>query len=246
MKNTFAIILSATATFLLPEPSLAERAPQTMGQDARVRSVWFNSSDVIRVDTNLRTNTAIELGQGERIEQVLLGDSEAFDVQVLSNRHTVSVKPVIGSAHSNMTIYTSRRAIAFILTEGRSRTPTYRIAMKYPDDKPQKATQAPAGVRDTGYEYSGSGQARPLAVWNDGRATYFEFRQGVRPSIFAVDSQGYEMTVNSQTRNTVVRVAGVNNEFTVRIGDEVICIRRVEGGRTFQQSVVSSLAHKEF
>lgn len=244
MKTTFAIILSASFFAL---PVMAERAPQTMGQDARVRSVWYNPSDVIRVDTNLRTNTAVELGRGERIEQVLLGDSEAFDVEVLSNRHTVSVKPVIDSAHSNMTIYTSRRAIAFLLTEGRSQTPTYRVAVQYPgDSKPTKTVQRDSGVRDTGYEHSGAGQARPLAVWNDGTATYFEFRQGVRPSIFAIDSDGYEMTVNSQTRNNVVRVSGVADEFTVRIGDEVICIRRTQGGRTSQQTIVRSLALKEF
>jgi type IV secretion system protein VirB9 len=246
MQKTFAILLAATC--LLPLPAFAERAPQTMGEDARVRSVWYNASDVIRVDTTLRTNTAIELGKGERIEQVLLGDSEAFDVEVLSNRNTVSVKPVIASAHSNMTIYTSRRTIAFVLTEGRSKTPTYRVALRYPDDRPARTASAPkaAGVRDTGYEYAGGGQARPLAVWNDGRATYFEFRQGVRPSIFAVDSKGYELSVNSQTRNTIVRIGGVRDTFTVRIGEQVICIRRAQGGRTADQSIVRSLAQKEF
>ncbi|APX26317.1 MULTISPECIES: TrbG/VirB9 family P-type conjugative transfer protein [Salipiger] len=246
MRHTNALMF--VALLLLPLPALAERAPQTMGQDARVRSVWYNPSDVIRVDTNLRTNTALELGRGERIEQVLLGDSEAFDVEVLSNRNTVSVKPVIGSAHSNMTIYTSRRAIAFVLTEGRSKTPTYRVAVKYPEDQPARTSSTPKaiGTRDTGYEYAGGGQARPKAVWNDGHATYFEFRQGVRPSIFAVDGEGYELTVNSQTRGRVVRVGGVAEAFTIRIGDEVICIRHVAGGKTVDPFILRSLAGKEF
>ncbi len=247
MRHAKALTLATL--LLLPLPALAERAPQTMGQDARVRSVWYNPSDVIRVDTNLRTNTALELGRGERIEQVLLGDSEAFDVEVLSNRNTVSVKPVIGSAHSNMTIYTSRRAIAFVLTEGRSKTPTFRVAVKYPEDQPAaRASSTPKaiGTRDTGYEYAGGGQARPTAVWNDGHATYFEFHPGVRPSIFAVDSEGYELTVNSQTRGRVVRVGGVAEAFTIRIGDEVICIRRVAGGKTVDPFILRSLAGKEF
>ncbi|WP_417725784.1 TrbG/VirB9 family P-type conjugative transfer protein [Salipiger sp.] len=246
MQHVSTFLLSAT--LLLPLPVLAEQSPQTMGQDARVRSVWYNPSDVIRVDMHLRTNTAIELGKGEQIEQVLVGDSESFDVEVLSNRNTISVKPVIGSAHSNMTIYTSRRAIAFVLTEGRSKTPTYRVVVKYPDDPPARPPRAPeaAGVRDTGYEYAGGGQTRPLAVWNDGQATYFEFRRGVRPSIFAIDRRGYELTVNSQTRNTIVRVGGVHDAFTIRIGDEVICIRRVAGGKTVDPFILRSLAGKEF
>lgn len=59
-----------------------EVAPASMGADARVRPVLYNPVDVIRLDTHLRVNTAIELGAGERIDPVLLGDSEAFEVEV--------------------------------------------------------------------------------------------------------------------------------------------------------------------
>ncbi|HMS96430.1 MAG TPA: TrbG/VirB9 family P-type conjugative transfer protein, partial [Tabrizicola sp.] len=94
----------------------AEVAPASMGPDARVRSVLYNPVDVIRLDTHLRVNTAIELGAGERIDSVLLGDSEAFEVEVLSNRTTVSVKPLIAGAETNMTIYTGRRTISLSIS----------------------------------------------------------------------------------------------------------------------------------
>ena len=97
----------------------AEVAPASMGADARVRSVLYNPVDVIRLDTHLRVNTAIELGAGERIDSVLLGDSEAFEVEVLSNRTTVSVKPLIPGAETNMTVYTGRRTISLSISEGR-------------------------------------------------------------------------------------------------------------------------------
>ncbi|MGA0542596.1 TrbG/VirB9 family P-type conjugative transfer protein [Neotabrizicola sp. VNH66] len=90
-----------------------------------MRSVLYNPVDVTRLDTQLRVNTAIELG--ERIDSVLLGDSEAFEVEVLSNRTTVSVKPVIAGAETNMTIYTGRRTITLAISEGRSRNPIYRL-----------------------------------------------------------------------------------------------------------------------
>lgn len=241
--KTFAFLLAALLCLALPVH--AERRPATMGQDARVRAVWYNASDVIRIDTNLRVNTAIELGSGERIEQVLLGDSESYEIEVLSNRSTISVKPVIAGAASNMTVYTSRRAIAFALTEGRSNTPTYRVALKYPDTARKTKTRL-AGQRDTGFEYAGSSHSRPLAVWSDGRATFFEFRPGVRPSIFAVDARGYELSVNSQTRGNVVRVPGNFGGYTIRLGEDVICIRHVAGGVTAQPATVALLAQKEF
>ena len=81
-------LLASSLAFALPV--FAEVAPASMGADARVRSVLYSPVDVIRLDTQLRVNTAIELGAGERIDSVLLGDSEAFEVEVLSNRTTVS------------------------------------------------------------------------------------------------------------------------------------------------------------
>lgn len=226
-------------------PVFAERAPRTMGQDARVRHVNYNATDVIRVNTNLRVNTAIELGSGERINQVLLGDSESYEVEVLSNRNTISVKPVIARASTNMTIYTNRRAISFYLTEGSTSRPTFRVVVVFPDNSDRRLVSR-SGNRDTGYQFSGKANFRPVRVWNDGRNTFFEFRNDTRPSIFRVNTQGYEASLNTTTQGRVVRVSGIGTEFSVRIGDEVTCIRRIQGGTVSTPSTVASLASKEF
>lgn len=226
-------------------PVLAERAPHSMGADGRVQHVNYSPTDVIRIDTHLRVNTAIELGQGERISQVLLGDSESFEVEVLSNRHTVSIKPVVAGAASNMTIYTNRRAISFVLTEGRSRTQTFRVVVEYPDERRAPSVVA-SGVRDVGYQFAGDAAFRPVRVWNNGRQTFFEMPSDVRPSVFGINGQGFETTLNSTTQGRVIKVAGVQTEFAVRIGEEVICIRRIAGGATNDQAVLQSLISGEF
>lgn len=232
----------------IASPAFAERAPRSAGADARVRTVMYNEVDVIRIDTQLRVNTAIELGKGERISQVLLGDSESYEVEVLSNRNTISIKPVIGKAHSNMTVYTNRRAIAFYLTEGASNTPTFRVTVQYPDERPARTVAAAGtpGSRDSGYSYSGKGEFRPVKVWNDGRNTFFEFTGETRPSIFGVNAQGYEVTTNSTTRGRIVKVTGISNEYSIRVGDQVICIKRIEGGAVYEAQIVAALQTKEF
>ena len=236
--------VAAALAFVMP--AMAERTPRTMGQDARVRSVPYSTSDVIRVDTHLRVNTAVELGTGERIGQVLLGDSESFEVEVLSNRHTVSVKPVIAGASTNMIIYTDRRAVTFHLTEGRTRTQTFRVVVDMPRTGPAASAVRPGGPRDTGYQYSRNSSIRPVQVWNDGTNTFFEFAGSVRPSVFALDARGYEITQNSQTRGSVVKVNGVRDDYTIRIGDEFVCIRRVTGGTTTAIATVEALRAREF
>ncbi|PZX12452.1 type IV secretion system protein VirB9 [Palleronia aestuarii] len=252
MKITISFILGFCFAFVVPMVSHAERAPTTMGQDARVRNVLYAPSDVIRIDTNLLVNTAVELGPGERINQVLLGDSDSFEVQVLSNRNVVSIKPVTARASTNMTIYTARRAIAFQLTEGRSGTPTYRVAINFPDDRPRSGLKTVSaqtlGPRDTAYQYTGDtrSQITPVRVWNDGRSTFFEFRGNVRPSVFGLNAQGYEITQNSATRGNIVRVDGVRNAYTVRLGEEYVCVRRVRGTYETDPTTVAYLRSKEF
>jgi type IV secretion system protein VirB9 len=85
-----------------------------------------------------------------------------------------------------------------------------------------------------------------VRVWNDGRSTFFEFRPGVRPSIFGLNAQGYEITQNSQTRGAVVRVTGVRDAYTIRMGDDHICIIREAGGFTTEAAAMSALRGREF
>ena len=241
-----ALPLAALLLALGTSPVRAETTPQSMGADARVRSVLYNAVDVIRLDTHLRINTAIKLGVGERIDSVLLGDSEAFEVEVLSNRTTVSVKPVVAGAETNMTIYTSRRTITLMISEGRSRTPTYRLVLRYPDTAPPRQSRVAAAARDIGYAWSGDTALKPLKIWNDGQATYFAFPAGLRPSVFGVDATGFEVTLNSGTRGSVVRVAGIRDAYSIRIGKQVLCIERVAGGVTTERAVIGPLTTMEF
>ena len=229
-------------------PSFAEVAPASMGADARVRSVLYNPVDVIRLDTHLRVNTAIELGAGERIDSVLLGDSEAFEVEVLSNRTTVSIKPVIAGAETNMTIYTGRRAITLAISEGQGRNATYRLVLRYPETNTSRTTRsgAPAGSRDIGYAWSGKKSLKPVHIWNDGQATYFAFAPGLRPSIFGVNATGREVTLNSATRGSIIRVAGIREAYSIRIGTEVLCIERAVGGVTNDPGLIAKLQGWEF
>ena len=249
LNITSIIALCIVACLGTSSVALAERAPTSLGQDARVRQVNFNPVDVIRVDTHLLVNTAIELGRGERINQVLLGDSESFEVEVLSNRNTISVKPVVSGAATNMTIYTSRRVVAFALTEGRGRNHTFRVVVNFPDERSARSNGAVAGLgqlRDTGYAWSGNATFRPVRVWNDGRNTFFELPPDVRPSIFRVNANGREVTTNSAMRGRVVKVSGLHSLFTLRLDDEVICIGRVQGGQTGNEVAVVTLAALEF
>ncbi|WP_179209188.1 TrbG/VirB9 family P-type conjugative transfer protein [Haematobacter genomosp. 1] len=213
-----------------------------------MQTVSFHDTDVVRINTGLVTNTAVEFARGEAIRSVLVGDSESYEIDVLSSGNVISIKPLIGQAATNMTVYTDRRTYSFFLSEGTGRPP-FRVSFVYPGETRRAATSAAPDLlraRDVAYQWKGqAADIRPLRVWNNGEATFFEFAGATVPSIFGVDGAGKERSVNPTTRGNVVRVRGLGHEFTLRHGDEVICIRRVQGTPIRDPQLVQALALRE-
>lgn len=87
---------------------------------------------------------------------------------------------------------------------------------------------------------------KPVHIWNDGQATYFAFAPGLRPSIFGVDPSGREVTLNSGTRGSIVRVPGLRSAYSIRVGTQVLCIERVGGGVTIDPALIAKLQGWEF
>ena len=239
------IAISLAVVMAIASPSLAARSPKTAGQDPRVQTVWFNSIDVVRVTTNVKYNTAIEFGAGERVKSVLLGDSESYEVDVLSSGNVISVKPVVSSAATNMTVYTNRRTYSVYLAEGRTSAKTFRVIFKYAEKKKAAAKADVALQRSVAYEWSGNKGIKPLRIWNNGSATFFEFKRDLRPSVFGVNGNGDEHLVNSTTKGNIVRVRGLGAGFTIRLGKQYICIRKVPGVPSTNTTLNRKLATKE-
>ena len=54
------------------------------------------------------------------------------------------------------------------------------------------------------------------------------------------------VTLNSGTRGSVVRVAGVRDAYSIRIGKQVLCIERSPGGVTIERAIIDPLTMMEF
>ena len=72
------------------------------------------------------------------------------------------------------------------------------------------------------------------------------FAPGLRPSIFGVDATGREVTLNSGTRGSIVRVSGLRSAYSIRIGGQVLCIEGVDGGVTTDPALLAKLQGWEF
>ena len=130
-------------------------------------------------------------------------------------------------------VITNRHRYSFHLREGKIAGRTgmfFEVRFDYPEERRSTASPTPKGFqppKNYAYQLSGEGDFRPSTVYDDGRFTYFTFPESARqPALFKADDQGRERTMNWTQQGNTVRVLGVNQYWTLRIGDEAICIKR--------------------
>ncbi len=228
--------LLATVLAVVPAAACAEATPQGGAKDIRIRTAVYDEEQVFRVETDLRHSTTIHFGRGERFDAVIVGDTESFQVDPIPELGNVlTIKPHVENASTNMTVITNRRTYSFHLREGSIPGPTgmfFEVRFRYPEDerRGRVATADPKGFqapRNYNYKIAGEADFRPVSVHDDGRFTYFTFSEtGRQPAIFKADAQGRERTVNWTQAGNTVRVSGVNTYWTLRLGEEALCIYR--------------------
>ena len=229
-------LLVGLALCLAAIPSAAEYEPRRGANDARVRVATYREGEVYRLRVSLTHVTSIEFGQGETIRSIIAGDTEGFQLDGVPGGRAFAIKPNARGVATNITVYTNRRSYYFHVTESSSPT-FYVVQFRYPqDDAARRATAVAQQAPNFNYAASDSLDFTPTQVWDDGTFTYFRFaRNAPVPAIFRYRA-GRERTVNSQqVEDGVLRVSGVNREWVLRLGEDVVCITRTAGGLTNQQ-----------
>ena len=243
-------VLTLLALLACTGIAAAEIAPRPFPQDSRIRAFTYSENEVYRLDTYMRFITSIEFAPGESIESVQVGDSESWQIVRLERGDILSVKPLIDGAYTNMTVYTNLRPYTFELRArtGQVGSPdmNYRVSFRYPGEEARVRQAAiERAERPKNYDYYAAGDAaaiKPVQVYDDGRRTIFVFPDDARrPGIFLVGPDGRESIVNVRHDENASVVDRVSDRWTIRIGDEEICvasgrvIRSVPGGRRAPQ-----------
>ena len=202
----------------------AEAVPRGGRNDARVRIATFEEGQVYRLSVSLIHVTSIEFGEGETIRSIIAGDTEGFEIDGVPGGRAFAIKPLARGVHTNITVYTNRRSYYFTVREATSPT-FYVVQFHYPEDnRPARGAIARAAPN---YNYGASDRTEftPTRVWDDGTFTYFQFpRNAPVPAIFRY-SGGRERTVNTGAdQDGVIRVSGVNRDWVLRLGEEVVCV----------------------
>ncbi|SEO12765.1 TrbG/VirB9 family P-type conjugative transfer protein [Palleronia pelagia] len=209
---------------LTPGAAPAESIPRSGPNDQRVRIATYQDGQVFRLNVSLTHVTTVEFGEGESIRSIIAGDTVGFEIDGVPGGRAFAIKPLARGVHTNVTVYTNRRSYYFNVQEVSSPT-FYVVQFRYPGDNRRPANAIAQAAPNTNYGASARTEFTPTRVWDDGTFTYFAFpRNAPIPAIFRY-AGGRERTVNTgAVEDGVIRVSGVNGQWVLRLGEEVVCV----------------------
>lgn len=225
------LAMMCTALVLGVEPVRAQmrEVPIPGSVDPRVQTVLFKEDSVVSLRGHYGYQMMIEFGAEERIENVSIGDSLAWQVTPNRRADTLFVKPIEFDAATNMSVITSKRRYTFQLSAEEPTGPgdpniIYRVKFSYPPEpppssEPKDLVPQPTTASNQNYSVSGSTRNVPSRIFDDGQRTYIEWPTGAAtPAVFALGADGSESLVNFVMRGNVMVVERVGPAFILRNG----------------------------
>ena len=205
------------------------------GPDARVLTVFWDPDQIVNITGATGWQLMIEFAADERIENVAIGDAQAWQVTPNKRARNLFLKPLLKNAQTNMTVITDRRRYIFALDTAPRRASTpWVVRFEYPPPPvvlvPEIVEEQRPVVENSNYIRQGDAGLLPTRVWDDGRMTYFEFDENVSlPAIFVGKPGKDEALANSTMRGRVVVIQQLASAFTLRDGKRFATVRRPDG-----------------
>ncbi|RXZ65457.1 TrbG/VirB9 family P-type conjugative transfer protein [Pelagerythrobacter rhizovicinus] len=223
-----------------PALALAFVATPAAADDPRLVERLYDPAQVVRIEGRTKVQATIQFGEDEAIENVAIGDSEAWQVTPNKRADLLFVKPLAPTAATNMTVVTNKRTYLFDLVASPRAKPLYVLQFTYPEeaeeDEPSLA-QAPNPVEvaaasdpyavvdpaQLNFAWAAQGDAAllPTRTYDDGDATFLTWPAGRPvPAILITDREGTEGPVNFTVRGDTIVVDGVPREIVLRSGED--------------------------
>ncbi|WP_234178888.1 TrbG/VirB9 family P-type conjugative transfer protein [Sphingopyxis sp. NFH-91] len=211
------LVFLGSAFIGLPAAAQVQPAPNP-GGDQRMQTVDYHRYQVVEVRGAPGYQTLIALAPDERIQNVAVGDSGAWQVAASQSGNMLFVRPAQEGVATNMTVITSARFYAFDLVPTYG-TPPYEIRFRYPAEPDSGGAAGAAMGEPVGqYRLSGTKTLWPARMSDDGAKTFIEWPAELPlPAVFFIDDYGRERLANGNMRAGHYVLDGVHRELLFRI-----------------------------
>lgn len=215
-----------------------------MAADTRIRTLPYNPDEVVRITGRTGIQSTIEFGADERIENVALGDSSAWQVTPNRRATLVFLKPLVSTSHTNMTVITDRRTYMFdLVASGKGGGAIYALKFSYPREERLKAEAelaaaaktaptAPSGpppltAADLNFSWEKKGFAKllPSRVFDDGTSLYLSWSgDNPLPAILTTSEDKREAPLNYRVDGNYIVISPLPANLLLRYGNRTAAI----------------------
>jgi type IV secretion system protein VirB9 len=212
--------------------------------DTRVRSVPFTPGKVVRFVGKPGFQSSIRFAEDERIENVAVGDSVAWQVTPNKRGNYLFIKPLVSGARSNLMVITDQRTYLFDLEASRGGQPIYALSFNYPAYPAPGSIEPPVPPAppvqqvvtatlmppqpvklDFAWSINGARSLRPSRVFNDAAAVYLRWPENVAlPAILVPAPDGTESPVSYKMQGGYIVVEGRPQQIIIRRGRERVTV----------------------
>src|SRR4051812_18361482 len=211
--------------------------------DHRIRSLAYDSDHIVQIIGKPGIQSTIEFADDERIENVAVGDSNAWQITPNHRASLLFVKPLAPRSRTNMTVVTDRRTYMFDLVAGdKWTTPVYALKFSYPNDKaaastakPTETAQAPtvavppetqavAAAEKLHFDWQSKGYGKlvPSRVFDDGNAVYLAWnKETPLPAILTVSEDRKEGPLSYKMNGEYIVVSPIPQNMVLRYGNRM-------------------------
>ncbi len=206
--------------------------------DSRIKTVSYDAEEIVSIVGHAGIQSTIQFGADERIENVAVGDSAAWQVTPNRRGTLLFVKPLTYASRTNMTVATDKRTYMFDLRSGgKSGQPLYSLKFSYPDLPPAMAAPAempgvvlasaattaavvPSPERlNFDWKIKGSGKVRPGRIFDDGTSLFLSWSDEVQlPAILTATENGREAPLDYRISGEYIVLSPVPQNIVLRHG----------------------------
>jgi len=223
MKSGAALLLAMFAC----AAALGDVRPQPSARDPRLQTIVYDARQIVQLQGTPGYQTTILLSPGEQIQNVSVGDSALWQVNVDRAGDHLFIKPTQAGAPTNMTVITNVRIYNFELVSLTFPTPemAYMVRFDYPSAAGAEAASAKdqaVARRASRYRIGGDPVLRPASVSDDGQRTYVSWpADRPIPATFQIGDDGAERLANGGMHGEEFVIDGVTAKLVFRIDGRI-------------------------
>ena len=213
------VLAAVSAAFLASSSASAAISPRPGPGDPHIQTVEYSAQEVVILHVALNFALTIEFSPDERVENVSVGNSSAWQIALNKSANRLFVKPADMSGETDMTVVTDTRIYTFELSAAPSpdASTAYVLHFIYPEAPQGRPADASLASPRSSYRFGGARELRPLSMSDDGQETTIVWPPKTPfPEVSIVDQDGRESLANGGVRNGGYVIDEVADHFVFR------------------------------